>query len=59
MEVIYGVKCHKDLLNDIKPTDNYQFERKGFYCIDKDSDLNNKKIVWNLTVGLVERKKWW
>jgi glutaminyl-tRNA synthetase len=57
LEVIKGVKVHKDVLNDIKMTDRYQFERKGFYCLDKDTDLENKKLVWNLTVGLVDRIK--
>lgn len=57
LEVIKGVKVHKDVLNDIKMTDRYQFERKGFYCLDKDTDLESKKLVWNLTVSLVDRLK--
>jgi glutaminyl-tRNA synthetase len=56
LEQIKGVKVHREILNDIKPTDRYQFERKGFYCIDKDSDLPNQKIIWNLTVGLVDNR---
>ena len=51
-----GVKIHKDILKDIKLTDRYQFERKGFYCLDKDTDLASNKLVWNLTVGLVDSR---
>jgi hypothetical protein len=35
----------------------YQFERKGYYCLDKDSNIAEGKLVWNLTVGLVDRLK--
>jgi len=34
----------------------FQFERTGFFCLDKDSDINKGKLVFNETVGLVERK---
>ena len=37
--------------------DRFQFERKGFYTLDKDTDLAKKKLVWNQTVGLVDRLK--
>lgn len=56
MEVLGSVKVHKDLLKGIKMTDRYQFERKGFYCLDKDTDLEKEKLVWNLTVGLVDTR---
>lgn len=56
LEVLKGVKVHKDLLKDIKLTDRYQFERKGFYYLDKDTDLENQRLVWNLTVGLVDNR---
>jgi glutaminyl-tRNA synthetase len=55
LEVLKGVKVHSDL-KGIKLTDRFQFERKGFYCLDKDSDLENSKLVWNLTVGLVDNR---
>jgi glutaminyl-tRNA synthetase len=32
----------------------FQFERAGFFCVDKDSSVN--KLVFNLTVGLKESK---
>lgn len=56
LEVLKGVKVHKDILNGITLANRYQFERKGFYCLDKDSDLPNNKLVWNLTVGLVDNR---
>jgi glutaminyl-tRNA synthetase len=56
LEQLKGVKVHKDLLKDIKLTDRYQFERKGYYCLDKDTDLESNKLVWNLTVGLVDNR---
>jgi glutaminyl-tRNA synthetase len=57
LEDIKGVKIHKDILNNIKITDRYQFERKGYYCLDKDTDLEKRRLVWNETVGLVDRNK--
>ena len=48
---------HKDLLEGLTMDSRFQFERKGFYCLDKDTDLEKKKIVWNETVGLVDRLK--
>ena len=56
LEQLKGVKVHKDLLNNIKLTDRYQFERKGYYCLDKETDLASNKPVWNLTVGLVDSR---
>jgi len=35
-----------------KQYDKYQFERIGFFCVDKDSTKSN--LVFNLTVGLKE-----
>ena len=32
--------------------DKFQFERIGFFCVDKES--TQQKIVFNLTVGLKE-----
>ena len=52
-----GVKVHKDILQGLTMESRFQFERKGFFCLDKDSDIANGKLVWNETVGLVERKK--
>lgn len=56
-KVLKGIKIHKDLLNGLSMDSRFQFERKGFFCLDKDSDIANGKLIWNETVGLVERKK--
>ena len=37
-------------LKDVKPLDKYQFERKGYFCVDKDS--NSGKLIFNQTVTL-------
>ena len=37
-------------LRDIKPGDTFQFMRKGYYCVDKDSTPDN--IIINRTVEL-------
>lgn len=57
--VYKNAKCHVDLLagEGLKVLDRYQFERKGFFCVDKDSDFANKKIVWNRIVGLQDKSK--
>lgn len=55
-ETLPNVKCHNDLLKDMKITDRYQFERQGFYCLDKETDIEKGKIIWNQTVGLNEAK---
>ena len=47
IEVLKGVKIHQDLLNGLSMDDRFQFERKGFYCLDKDSDIQSKVLVWN------------
>ena len=44
------------MLTGLNNESKFQFERKGFFSIDKDSDIANEKIVWNMTVGLVENK---
>jgi hypothetical protein len=44
------MKCHKDLLNGLKVFDRFQFERKGYFVVDKDSDFNSGRIVWNKIV---------
>lgn len=57
-KVYKNVKIHKSILEGITFNHKFQFERKGFFCLDKDSDIANGKLIWNETVGLVERKKW-
>lgn len=57
MDVFANVQCHRDLLKGMTMTDRYQFERKGYYCLDKDSDIASGRIIWNQTVSLVDRNK--
>jgi glutaminyl-tRNA synthetase len=37
-------------LRDARPADRFQFERKGYFCLDPDSSLD--RLVFNRTVGL-------
>jgi glutaminyl-tRNA synthetase len=41
-------------ISNLKPFDRFQFLRKGYFCIDPDS--NDKKLVINQTVEL--KDKW-
>ncbi len=41
-------------LKDAKPLDRFQFQRLGYYCVDKDS--TQEKLVFNRTVAL--RDSW-
>jgi glutaminyl-tRNA synthetase len=37
-------------LKDVKPLDNFQFQRLGYFCVDKTS--TEDKLVFNRTVPL-------
>ncbi|MFS4466226.1 glutamine--tRNA ligase/YqeY domain fusion protein [Maribacter sp. 2210JD10-5] len=52
LEVITGYV--EPSLKDAKTEDRFQFQRIGYFCVDKDS--NPKKLVFNKTVGL--RDSW-
>lgn len=58
--VYSNAKCHKDLLPNLKELDRFQFERKGYFVVDKDSDFEKKTIVWNKIVETQDNKnkKW-
>ena len=47
--VIVNAKLEKTLSSS-KPGDTFQFERKGYFCVDKDS--TPEKLVFNRTVTL-------
>jgi glutaminyl-tRNA synthetase len=48
---------NKQLVSEVKEgTRHYQFERLGYFAVDPDSDLNNNKLVFNLTVDLGDEK---
>lgn len=53
-KVYDNVKCHKDLLAGLKVLDRFQFERKGYFVVDKDSDKG--KVVWNKIVETQDNK---
>lgn len=54
--VFSNAKCHKDLLPNLKELDRFQFERKGYFVVDKDSDFEKKTIVWNKIVETQDNK---
>ena len=39
-------------LKDVKPLERYQFQRIGYFCVDKNSTVNN--LIFNRTVTLKE-----
>lgn len=49
MKIILGCKVENSLAK-AKPGDRFQFERKGFFCMDPDS--TDTMLVFNLTVTL-------
>ena len=49
LEVLPQVMAEPSLL-DINPSDRYQFVRKGYFVLDKDSQ--SSQLVFNKTVGL-------
>jgi glutaminyl-tRNA synthetase len=53
LKVLRGCKVEPGLAN-VKPGDRFQFERKGFFCVDLDSKPGG--LVFNLTVPL--RDSW-
>jgi hypothetical protein len=55
-KIYKNVRCHTDILNGLKVIDRFQFERKGYFVVDKDSDIANNKIVWNKIVETQDNK---
>ena len=51
--VMKGCKIHKDFEGN--ECENYQFERIGYFILDKDS--KGKEYVFNMSVGLKEKHK--
>ncbi len=49
LKIIYNCKLEPSLAN-AKPFDIFQFERVGYFCVDKDS--TSEKLVFNRTVTL-------
>lgn len=40
-----------------KDYERFQFERKGYYVVDKDTDLKKNKLVFNQIVAMKQSKK--
>lgn len=53
-EIIYKNSIvNKNIANsNLKAYDKFQFERIGFFVVDIDSDIENKKYVFNLTIKI-------
>ncbi len=49
LEILKSCKIESSLTN-LKPFDRFQFERLGYFCIDKDSKINN--LIINRTITL-------
>lgn len=52
-KVLQGCRVEESLQGAM-PETRYQFEREGYFCVDRDSD--KKGLVFNMTVGL--RESW-
>ena len=48
---------HKSIIKNIKAFDHFQFERNGYFVVDPDTDTKVNKFVFNLTVGLEDKKE--
>eukprot|EP01022_Parablepharisma_sp_SALTPOND_P019350 TRINITY_DN3287_c0_g1_i1.p2 TRINITY_DN3287_c0_g1~~TRINITY_DN3287_c0_g1_i1.p2 ORF type:complete len:769 (-),score=124.95 TRINITY_DN3287_c0_g1_i1:13395-15701(-) len=44
-------------LANVKPLDRFQFERKGYFAVDYDTDSSKGRYVFNLIVTLAESKE--
>lgn len=49
LEVLTNVRVEPGM-KDVKPEDKFQFERQGYFCVDKDS--TKERLVFNQTVPL-------
>ena len=45
------------ILLGVKPGDKFQFERIGYFCVDKDTNAEKGVLVFNKTVGLESKGK--
>ncbi|HEC68316.1 MAG TPA: glutamine--tRNA ligase, partial [Candidatus Desulfofervidus auxilii] len=52
LKVLYSCKIEPSLAK-AKPGERYQFERIGYFCVDKDSSEN--RLIFNRTVTLRDR----
>ena len=43
-------------LEKVNHLDRFQFERKGYFAVDYDTDVEKSKYVFNLIINLTESK---
>lgn len=56
-KVYHSALVNKHMVENAKLDDKWQFERKGYYGIDIDTDLANKKYVFNQIISLKSKAK--
>ncbi len=49
LKVLTGCKIEPSV-NDVRPGDGFQFERNGYFCVDKDSTV--ERLIFNRTLTL-------
>ena len=54
LQVLNAVACDVRLAGAWSIEDKFQFQRIGYFCVDRDSDVEKKKLVFNKTIGLRE-----
>ncbi|MBQ2092322.1 MAG: glutamine--tRNA ligase, partial [Clostridia bacterium] len=52
LEVLKDAVVDSSFLSGLKIGDTFQFMRKGYYTVDKYSDIEGGKIIFNRTVDL-------
>lgn len=52
LEILPDSVVDKGLLEGLKVGDTFQFMRKGYYTVDKNSDIESGKVIFNRTVDL-------
>ncbi len=55
-QIYQNAKISRNILESLSVEDKLQFERKGYYSLDYDTDLKIKKLVFNQIVSLKKKK---
>ena len=50
LKILNNCRIEPNLFENAKPGDRFQFQRTGYFCVDKDSKPD--KLVFNRTVSL-------
>ena len=61
-KIIYSFKIYINIFfflfkKGLKVEDKVQFERSGFFAVDRDSDLASGRLVFNRTVTLADKER--